>query len=56
MIKSVPMYRRVLKEHLKQLEVYVAQELEDLQDDSTDGTATVENEAVTCHAVTEVEN
>ena len=56
MIKSVPMYRRVLKEHLKQLEVYVAQELEDLQDDSTDGTATVENEAVTCHAVTKVEN
>ena len=56
MIKSVPMYRRVLKEHLKQLEVYVAQEIEDLQDDSTDGTATEENEAVTCHAVTKDEN
>lgn len=56
MIKSIPMYRKVLTGHLKELELYVAQELQDLQDDSTDGTDIEGNEAVTCHAVTEVKN
>lgn len=56
LIKKVPMYRKVLLKHLNDLAEYIAGEIRELSDDGNPDDDTMENEAVTCHAVTDVKN
>ena len=51
-LKQLPIYRKVLIQHLQDLIEFAEDEIQVLSNDDTDGTTTAENEAVTCHAVT----
>ena len=55
-LKTMPIYRRVIIKHLKDLAEYIEGEIRELSDDATGGATIEKNEAVTCHAVTEVKN
>ena len=53
-LKTMPIYRRVIIKHLKDLAEYIEDEIRELSDDATGGATIEKNEAVTCHAVTDV--
>ena len=55
-LKTMPIYRRVIIKHLKDLAEYIENEIVELSDDSIQDVTTAENEAVTCHAVTDANN